>query len=507
MPLKPRSRDGFDSILTLQLDETAGADLPALFTAEWTLRGSAGGMIRAVTGQASEEAQEDFVGSLVGRTIGNHWLVDSSLSYDAQSNLATIKASGMLGSQWAWDHGRATAALSLPTMDFQFKPDRSRPEWRDIPVSLPGPQSMRTQLTVLLPKTDDAYRLDGHADVDATIANVRLHRTAKVEGGRLTATDSIVWPGGEVPPAQVAEAKTGAARLGSLDLSLRAPGGLSRRFRFAEGADRSVLKPIEQAYAKLIADDPDDVERVSDRARFRASSFDRKGAIEDLDKVISERPSAEVYQRRAQLLLDTGDLDGALADAKAASELEPGLGTATLEAEMLAYAGKGEEAFELLSSQGGSADQQRDIALQLSDLDALAGRPRDGLERLSDLLAQRPGDPDLLNANCYFRGTWQVDLEGLVDLCSEAVTQSDWSPPALDSRAMSYYRLGELDKALKDLDAALAANPEQTPSLYLRGVVRAAMGDASGQEDIRQALLRQPSLARFYARYGITAQP
>jgi tetratricopeptide (TPR) repeat protein len=214
-----------------------------------------------------------------------------------------------------------------------------------------------------------------------------------------------------------------------------------------------------------------------------------------------------VYQRRAQLLLDTGDLDGALADAKAASELEPGLGTATLEAEMLAYAGKGEEAFELLSSQGGSADQLRDIALQLSDLDALAGRPRDGLERLSDLLDQRPGDPDLLNANCYFRGTWQVDLEGLVDLCSEAVTQSDWSPPALDSRAMSYYRLGELDKALKDLDAALAANPEQTPSLYLRGVVRAAMGDGGGQEDIRQALLRQPSLARFYARYGITAQP
>jgi tetratricopeptide (TPR) repeat protein len=160
----------------------------------------------------------------------------------------------------------------------------------------------------------------------------------------------------------------------------------------------------------------------------------------------------------------------------------------------------------LLSSQGGSADQQRDIALQLSDLDALAGRPQEGLERLGDLLDERPGDPDLLNANCYFRATWQVGLEGLADLCSEAVTQSNWSPPVLDSRAMGYYRLGELDKALKDLDAALTANPEQTPSLYLRGIVRTAMGDAGGREDIRQALLRQPSLERFYARFGISAQ-
>ena len=506
MPLKPRPLDGFDAVLALQLDETAGADLPALFTAEWTLRGTAGGMVRAVSSQAGEEARDNFVSSLVSQALGNHWLLDSSLAYDEQTNVATIKAAGMTGGQWSWDHGRATTALSLPTMDFAFRPDRSRAEWRDIPVALPGPQALQTQLTVVLPKADGAYRLDGHADVNEMVAGVRLRRAAKVDGGRLLATDSIVWPGGEVPPAQVAEAKAGAARLGSLDLGLRGPNGLARRFRFAEGADRSALKPIEQAYADLIAKDPDDIERVSDRARFRASSFDRKGAIDDLGKVISQRPSANVYERRARLLLDIGDLDGALADARAASELEPGVDSASLEAEMLAYAGKGEEAFALLSSQGGSADQQRDVALQLSDLDALAGRPHDGLERLSDLLDQRPGDPDLLNANCYFRATWQVELEGLADLCSEAVTQSSWAAPALDSRAFGYYRLGEFDKAVKDLDAALSANPEQTPSLYLRGVVRTAMGDAGGREDIRQALLRQPSLERFYAQFGITAR-
>jgi tetratricopeptide (TPR) repeat protein len=506
MPLRPRQRDGFDSVLALQLDETAGADLPALFTAEWTLRGSAGGMVRVLASQASEDALENFVGSLVNRTLGNHWLVDSSLSYDDQSNLATIKASGMTGSQWTWNRGRATTELSLPSMDFQFRPDRSRPEWRDIPVSLPGPQALQTRLTVLLPKADGAYRLDGHPDLDAAIADVRLHRAAEVNGNRLTVIDSIAWPGGEVPPAQVAEARAGAARLGSLDLDVRGPDGLARRFRFAEGADRSGLKLIEAAYAELIAAEPDDVERVSDRARFRAASFDRKGAIEDLGKVISQRPGVDVYERRARLLLETGDLAGALADAKAASDLEPGVRTAMLEAEMLAYAGQGDEAFELLSSQDGSADQQREIALQLSDLDAMAGRPQKGLERLGDLLDERPGDPDLLNANCYFRATWKVGLEGLADLCSEAVTQSNFSPPVLDSRAMGYYRLGELDKALKDLDAALAADPELTPSLYLRGIVRIAMGDAGGKEDIRQALLRQPSVERFYARFGITAR-
>ena len=44
------------------------------------------------------------------------------------------------------------------------------------------------------------------------------------------------------------------------------------------------------------------------------------------------------------------------------------------------------------------------------------------------------------------------------------------------------------------------------PSLYLRGIVRLALGDEGGERDIGEALLRHPWLERQYARYGLTVR-
>jgi hypothetical protein len=37
----------------------------------------------------------------------------------------------------------------------------------------------------------------------------------------------------------------------------------------------------------------------------------------------------------------------------------------------------------------------------------------------------------------------------------------------------------------------------------MRGIVRLKMGDTAGQSDIEEALARQPSLQRDFARWGI----
>ena len=91
----------------------------------------------------------------------------------------------------------------------------------------------------------------------------------------------------------------------------------------------------------------------------------------------------------------------------------------------------------------------------------------------------------------------------MAEACTQAVELADWAPPVLDSRAMGYFRLGRYEDALRDLNAALSASPELGESLLMRGVVRRAMGDRGGQDDIRAALARTPSLARLYARFGI----
>jgi tetratricopeptide (TPR) repeat protein len=158
-----------------------------------------------------------------------------------------------------------------------------------------------------------------------------------------------------------------------------------------------------------------------------------------------------------------------------------------------------------MEQQASNPDNMENLALVLSDLDAMAGHKEAGLARIDQALQQRPGDPALLNAKCYYRATWQFQLDGLAQDCTDALEHANWAPYVLDSRAMGYFRLGRYQDAVKDLDAALSASPDQTPSLYLRGVVREAMGDRGGADDVREALARDPSLKMLYGRFGIKA--
>jgi len=504
-PLSQRAPEDFDVETMLWIDHRAGLDLPALFDAKWTISGAAVGATRALISQATEEQRFDFVDGFVSDSLGNHWLIGQSMDYDEDRNLVTINASGTLPSTWTWERGTATRQLELPTTGFEFKPDRSRSAWREIPVSLAGPLALRTELTLLLPQDSKDFRMEGAGTVDENVAGIRLLRRTDASGDRLLVTDSAIWPGGELPAARAAETRAQAARLGKLNFALRAPADAERRHRFAQGGDRSILAPLEQAFADLIAAEPDDASRYSDRARFRAWTYDLAGALSDLDAAIELEPDADLYQRRAGLHFESGDLDAALADARSAGELAPGLAAASLEAHFLAHAGQYEEAIALLEDQAEDSEQRKAIAIQISDFEAQAGRKAEGLARIASLLEQRPGDPQLLNQECYYRASWNYELDGVGELCTSAVERSDWSPPVLDSRALAYYRLGQYEQALKDLDAALAGDPEQVPSLFLRGVVRLRMGDREGSADIREARARMPSITSFYERFGIIA--
>ena len=506
MPMPQRPQKSFDQVARITLDHRAGLDVPMLYQAEFTLTGAAAAPFRSVIGQAADEQLEDYVQAYVDQQLGESSLVDSQISFDEASNAATVKVSGLMPSQWQWERGVGSRGFSLPTQGFQFRPDRARAAWRDIPVAVPGPYSTRSEVTVLLPETHQSYALDGQQAFDAELANVRLHRETRLDGGKLTIVDSTAWPGGEIAPAQVAAERQKAARFGTPDLVLRAPADAVRRYDPAARADRKRFAPIETAFATMIEHDPDDLGHYRFRSLFRAMTWDWPGALADLDKVIEQEPTAYDYLRRSGLLVETGKLDAALADAEAAWDLNPSIDAAFARAGILPYLGRTEEALALLEEQRGDAEEERALAQTISELDAQLGRKEEGLQRLDALLAERPNDPDMLNAKCWYQATWNYRSEDLARVCTEAVEKAVFSPPVLDSRAMGYYRLGRLQDALKDLEAALAINPEQTPTLFMRGIVRRELGDRDGDKDIREALARQPSLARTYARFGIEAK-
>jgi tetratricopeptide (TPR) repeat protein len=75
---------------------------------------------------------------------------------------------------------------------------------------------------------------------------------------------------------------------------------------------------------------------------------------------------------------------------------------------------------------------------------------------------------------------------------------------ALDSRAMVYFRLGRMDDALADLNAALDIVPDMPAAVYLRGIVLSHRGDASGaKRDLDVARILSPRIAEDYDRWGV----
>jgi hypothetical protein len=125
------------------------------------------------------------------------------------------------------------------------------------------------------------------------------------------------------------------------------------------------------------------------------------------------------------------------------------------------------------------------------------------LSLLADEVAGKPENSEVLNADCWFRGLFNVALDTAVGSCTRAVERADEPMAALDSRAMVQFRLGNYDAAIADLDAVLRLAPAIADSRYLRGVVRLKKGDRAGQEDIETALRMSPHLAEFYARHGV----
>ncbi|HEY6816423.1 MAG TPA: DUF3857 domain-containing protein [Croceibacterium sp.] len=506
MPMVQRPQQVRDRVARITYDHRAGLDVPMTYTAEWTLTGPAAAPFRGVIGQGSPEQLENYVRGFAATQLGDSLIVDSKISFDEENNSATVKVEGLMGSPWEWERGLGSRQFFLPSQSFEFRPDRSRSAWREIPVAMPGPYSEQMDVTVLLPDGGAGYTLDGKTEFETELAGVRIARQASLTDGRLTIVDSTAWSGEEIAPAQIAGERQKTSRFGTTDLGLRAPRDVARRFDPAVRADRARFAPIEAAYAALIRKDSDDLDNYRYRSQFRAMTWDWPGAIADFDEVIEREPDAESYLMRAGLRIETGDLDGALADAQAGWELDPSLQAAFVLSDILPYVGQVEEAIELLEQQSGSPDEESAIAMAISELEAQAGRKEEGLQRIDDLLAQRPNDPQMLNAKCWYQATWNYRAEELDALCTEAVEKADWSAPVLDSRAMGYYRLGRLQEALKDLESALSTSPELAPSLLMRGVVRRELGDRAGEEDIREALARQPSLARDYARFGIRVE-
>lgn len=501
----PHRAPGLPSISVRNyVDLSAGIDFPALYDVTIELTGASAALLQQASNLPKDSKdREKMIDYLVGRIVGTSDIVDRQLSFDADSGVATITAYGLAESYWDRSAKRAVYKPGLPGDALTFEANRGRATWKDIPVKLNGPDRVKTDLTVDLPAGVTGYTMEG-ASLHASAAGGTIDREAKLDGTRLHVSEELATTGGELPVADIAAERSKFAALKAVVFDIKAPADAPRAWDPKSPADRVRLKRIEAAYAKLIADDPSDETVYIARAGYLGDLRDLKRALLDLDKAVDIDASADNYALRSQYSEADGDLKGALVDARRANEADPGPARIARMASLMGQSGQAAAALALVETAlDHPGDAEIDLVSARAELLARLGRKDEGLAALDSLNGERPGDGKALNARCWFHGTWNFALDSAAKDCDAAVQAADYAPAVLDSRALAQFRLGKLDAALADANAALARASGQDETLLLRGVIRRKMGDKAGAADIAEALRRRPGLKRVYTEWGL----
>ena len=505
MAMATRDKTQPDLTMTGTMDHSAGVDFPQLFTITVQGYGAGGSMVESMADANDPKLLRRLAGTFAEREGFGHGAISSiSVSYDKENAIGRMVIQGIMGPSFKWQDGKFVVDAGGPTSDFDFNPDRARPEWRDIPVATQGPFYAKVDFSMVLPEHGKGFSLSGPERLETRFANTHIIVTDKLADGTIRGGAEIWQTLGEVAPADVPEAKREARRVKAEAAKLVAPDQVTWRWDLDEKQREARAAPILAAYDKAIAFAlEDDHNPLIQKAQFLQSIYDYPAALTAYNLVMDKAPSAWAHLQRASVLLALARRPDAIVDLKAAYDLDPANGTAFELAKELAYEGKGDEAQKLLDNLAVEEDQRAGLADAQATVQGLKGDPKEALTVLADAVADKPENSDVLNSDCWFRGLFNVALDTAVSECTHAVERAKSPAAALDSRALVEFRLGNYDAALADLNSVLKLAPAIPASRFMRGVVRLKKGDNQGREDIQAALRMSPSLAAFYARHGI----
>lgn len=126
------------------------------------------------------------------------------------------------------------------------------------------------------------------------------------------------------------------------------------------------------------------------------------------------------------------------------------------------------------------------------------------LELLNEELMQAPTDAALLNNRCWLRAVTNDNLDAALADCNASLAAEPNDANVLDSRGLVQFKRGDYAAALADYDAAVGLDAQNGHFLYGRGLARIALGmQAEGEADQARADQLEPGIARQYQDYNI----
>ena len=317
---------------------------------------------------------------------------------------------------------------------------------------------------------------------------------------KVLACASLVEHGASGDQLEQALAQRGEAerRLSNLDPAIA---DFSRALRLRPGdlialngrgvayLDEGKPDPALVDFNAAILANPGDGAAFGNRASVERARGDYSAAIFDHSRAIELAPDdASAWAARGYDYAGKRQWDSAIADFDDALRRAPNDASA-LEGRALTERGKGDAKAALKDYQAALNDPHTDNAL--ADAEAVV--------ELSP-----PGDPEALNARCWVRGVNDVELpEGLSD-CQQSLATRPNSAETLDSLALIYFRQGRFGDAITQYTAALALDPTQEQSQYMRGIAKLRAGDKAGADaDIEAASAADKTIAGTFAGYGL----
>ncbi len=244
-------------------------------------------------------------------------------------------------------------------------------------------------------------------------------------------------------------------------------------------------KPRVAACTTLISKSGASAADIADAYWHRARAYerldDKAHALADLDAFLLHRPdNARALAMRGYMHGVQGDTDLAIADVEQSIRLDGGSAPA--------FGNLGTGYFHKRDFDRAEVNYGHAIDMSKDDTYAWAHR-------------------------CFTRAVIGKHFDAALADCDEAMklrsTATDPGELAevLGFRCFAHYRMKHFREAVQDCDTAIAHNATYAEALYVRGLAKRALGDASASDDIGQARKIDPKISATYAGYGVPETP